>query len=199
MRKALLTATLATAFLYGCGSNSPTCDGNETRDTVLKIATENNFSDDAIKASSDERLARCQFIANDEWAIGWQKVYKEDYRLGSFVSVLNRLGQDSKFAFCYSSAPMGKLNYPGCGELWEKTLSRFNSCKEKIVQWQQAAQTEAGYSLKDIRLTHHDENTSAETCAATLQVKLPENLVSERQIQYKVEKTTDGKIFVSVF
>jgi hypothetical protein len=60
------------------------------------------------------------------------------------------------------------------------------------------AYNSAIYSLSAIRLESQDADTGAVTCDATLQVTIPNSGSAQQDITYKVEKTTNDQLYVTV-
>jgi hypothetical protein len=76
-------------------------------------------------------------------------------------------------------------------------MSNTNTEAEKLAIWEKARQG-AVYRLDDTILTNsRNTTTRAVTCSGLLYVNIGDT-IAEKQVDFKVERTTDGKMSVSV-
>ena len=135
-QEALLGCFSVLLLLSGCGGAEPECDSFDTRNSVVKIV-----SDDSNNA-----------LVN--------------------------------YAVKNSDAVAAKV-------------SNTNTEADKLAIWEKARRG-AVYTLDDtIRMNSRNKATRAVTCTGLLYVTVAET-TAQKEVEYKVEQTADGKMFVSV-
>jgi len=84
-------------------------------------------------------------------------------------------------------------------ELAERAISTAHSLRgSRLKEIEDISNRSATYVVDTIRVTAKNDDTGANTCAARLQVDIPNIGGAEQQIAYQVERTTDGKLYVAV-
>ncbi|HEV2563423.1 MAG TPA: hypothetical protein VGT78_14905 [Rhizomicrobium sp.] len=78
----------------------------------------------------------------------------------------------------------------------DKQKSPWSS--SEFYKWYNDIVATASYSLKTIRMEDRNATTGAVTCAAKLGADIPNYGGAEEDIEYKVEKTTDGNLYVTI-
>jgi hypothetical protein len=123
-------------LLNGCGGPEPECDSLDTRNSVVKI-----ISDDSNNALVNYAVKHSSSVA--------------------------------------------------------AMVSHTNTEAEKLAIWEKARQS-AVYRLDDTILTNsRNRATRAVTCSGLLYVTVGDT-IAQKQVDFKVERTTDGKMSVSV-
>jgi hypothetical protein len=135
-QEALLGCFSVLLLLSGCGGAEPECDSLDTRNSVVKI-----ISDDSNNALVNYAVKNSSSVA--------------------------------------------------------AMVSHSNTEAEKLAIWEKARQG-ALYRLDDTILTNsRNRATRAVTCSGLLYVTVAET-TAQKEVEYKVEQTADGKMFVSV-
>ena len=89
-------------------------------------------------------------------------------------------------------------NGPSYGAPDIKQDPEFRSLKNEEPLIIQSAKDRAVFTLNTIRTESKDPNTKAITCTANLNVKVGDGN-AQREINYKVEITTDKKLYATVY
>jgi len=183
-------------------TDNPDCASSVTKATVAEIAQQNppqQLLDVAMVGSpaakqSDIRFGTednlCRKIIQEDWAkVVFDKWHADP--IGTPWRCIRLLGTD-------------RQAYLDCNTLQENFQDKSNACfdhvrSERIEEKNQAIAT-ASYTLDIIRLTAKDATTGSISCAADLNVDVPNDWGSAKEpITYKVENTSDGKPYVTVF
>ncbi len=105
--------------------------------------------------------------------------------LDTHKSVVKIISDDSNNALVINSSSVAAM------------VSNTNTEAEKLAIWEKARQG-AVYRLDDTILTNsRNRATRAVTCSGLLYVTVGDT-IAQKQVDFKVERTTDGKMSVSV-
>lgn len=162
------TVLIVFVCMCGCSKADPDCAANDAKNLVLRIAKEHSSVSPAAVLSRDTASAKAF-----------------------------RNKQQSETADLMSKARAQCNGNAGC--LNQARIKIDNDSAERAQSEGERVLAAAIYSLDTIRLTGRDDVTRAATCAANLQVQFPDQWGNdEAQITYKLEITSDGKLYATV-
>jgi len=165
-------------------SSDPDCGSSSTISVVKQIAQDN----------ADNKLA--QFIRShsppDE-----VKALENDYR----KAVLPLPGSYKVFClqdYCNPTLQQ-RQEYDDLLRATQAAQVKATAISAKIDQIWKDSLAKVAYDLDTIRMTAKDDTTRGVTCAAKISATVPEWGGASMDITYKVEQTTDGKLYVTVY
>jgi len=219
-------ALICTLALVACGASAPTCDSTEAKSLVIQLFSDNesqkqqliNVATEDARSSAFQESSKVQAdVAELHKLVGvceknafetFKKRYQEQFTDPVPPSAYNFLFLEEN---CPKLIEMDRGVIQACA-----AISEGRACIKKatapVEQKSHEAQAKldtrlqeidkavkaATYSVDTIRVTAKNDETGAIVCAARLSVDIPSIGGAEQQVAYKVERTTDGKLYVTM-
>lgn len=186
---------LCIVVLGGCGVSRPGCGDDDTVAAVVEVAkvpTRFKLLDEVREAVRDDRFEKCTADANgrlrEQLSILFDAAGKTwdpgSVTVHSDRTLCGVLPEEEK---CYRLFLLASND-----DDWRCRMNVIEEVGNTFDYWS------AEYSLDTIRFKGLDEKTGTVSCAARLHAAIPTFGKTRRDITYTVERTTDGKPFVTV-
>lgn len=209
MHKAPIAIAALSFLLTACSSSSITCEGDETKTALIDIVKENppeqmlqfaiqDLWDAAIQYETDKHQ-EAQLQYNQCVAPEQQKFNQTGFRTGCLLTAMQFLNRDVLLEQCREAEKPYLQAQQRCNAAASKIITQATDAKLREQSFLTESKKNAEYWVDEIRVREQNKDTGALVCAASLHAKVTDRgQGAVRQIVYDVERTTDGKIFVSI-
>ena len=167
---------LSVFALAGCGNDGLDCGSAATRELIVQIVQENP---DKSFGAADAFFGGV--------GVGSSAVSNSTAMKSVLASERNRVD-----AACCDK---GGCRAATCNSDGDPEYRRLVGEERQI--WDRARR-ETSFSVDTIRMNSRNADTAAVSCSANLNAKF-EDGQAHKEIEYKVEKTTDGKLFATIY
>jgi len=176
-------------ILAGCGDDLD-CASSGARELVAQIAKEHSAMIQTVQMVIERNLVQELTEKSETYCAEWVDKNPEIIRFPK-----GPYGVEEPHYCCGYVPPTPDA----------RRRTRIDSCRDtfdqKALENLRKTKTVVDYSLDAIRTSAKDETTGAVACAANLHAVAAEkyNASAEEPITYKLEKTSDGKLYATVF
>lgn len=214
--------------LSACGTTTPSCDGPETNKLVIDLITQNTpkalleAAAEPMRNQMNAEFIRRRDATKLEWDTCLQRADTDHEKETQAIMGTRTAEQCAPPEFFPTREDGSRAGTPPgydpqCSEKRDAARERYMTAKSQCATtylpaldaltkekesklellakqiWQSAK-----YQIGSIRVTDENKETGARVCAARLLVKIPDVGEAGQEIRYKVERTTDNKIYVTI-